>query len=193
MIRNWADLRSYVRADCRSRGAPLTLRGWLFDPVLRFQVLLRLDEYLLNTGKPRLIRFPLLLWFRRLSVRLGFSMGPNIFGPGLAIVHYGTIVIDPTTRIGKNCRIHVGSHIGGAAQFVDPADAHKYSPRIGDNVYIGPGAKLYGPIVVGDNCVIGANAVVTKSFPEAGLTLAGVPAKVIGKGGAGDRLIRGAE
>ena len=193
MIRNWADLRSYVRADCRSRGAPLTLRGWLFDPVLRFQVLMRLDEYLLNTGKPRLIRFPLLLWFRRLSVRLGFSMGPNIFGPGLAIVHYGTIVIDPTTRIGKNCRIHVGSHIGGAAQFVDPADAHKYSPRIGDNVYIGPGAKLYGPIVVGDNCVIGANAVVTKSFPEAGLTLAGVPAKVIGKGGVGDRVIRGAD
>lgn len=193
MIRNWADLRSYVRADCRSRGAPLTLRGWLFDPVLRFQVLMRLDEYLLNTGKPRLIRFPLLLWFRRLSVRLGFSMGPNIFGPGLAIVHYGTIVIDPTTRIGKNCRIHVGSHIGGAAQFVDPADAHKFSPRIGDNVYIGPGAKLYGPIVVGDNCVIGANAVVTKSFPEAGLTLAGVPATVIGKGGTGDRVIRGAD
>ena len=102
-------------------------------------------------------------------------------------------MIDPTTRIGKNCRIHVGSHIGGAAQFVDPADAHKFSPRIGDNVYIGPGAKLYGPIVVGDNCVIGANAVLTKSFPEAGLILAGVPAKVIGKGGAGERVIRGAD
>ena len=193
MIRNQADLRSYVHADCRSRGAPLTLRNWLFDPVLRFQVLMRLDEYLLNTGKPFVLRLPVLLWFRRLSVRLGFSMGPNIFGPGLAIIHYGTIVIDPTTRIGKNCRIHVGSHIGGAAQFVDPADAHKFSPRIGDNVYIGPGAKLYGPIVVGDNCVIGANAVLTKSFPEAGLILAGVPAKVIGKGGAGERVIRGAD
>ncbi|MEP7221249.1 MAG: DapH/DapD/GlmU-related protein [Novosphingobium sp.] len=192
MIGSWADCKAYVAADCRSRGAPLSLRGWLLDPVLRFQVLLRLDEYLINTGKPKLLRLPFLLWFRRLSVKLGFSIGPNVFGPGLAIVHYGTIVIDPTARIGKNCRIHVGSHIGGAAQFVDPAEAHKYSPRIGHNVYIGPGAKLYGPIVVGDECVIGANAVVTKSFPEAGLTLAGVPAQVIATGGKGERVIRGA-
>ena len=193
MIHSWADFRAYVRADCRSRGEALTLRGWLFDPVLRFQVLMRLDEWLLNSGKPRLLRLPVLLWFRRLSVRLGFSMGPNIFGPGLAIVHYGTIVIDPTTRIGKNCRIHVGSHIGGAAQFVDAAEAHKFSPRIGDNVYIGPGAKLYGPIRIGSNCVIGANAVVTKSFAQDGLTLAGVPAKVIATDGTGDRVIRGAD
>lgn len=192
MIASRADLAAYIKADCAARGAPLTLRNWLFDPVLRFQVLMRLDEWLLNTGKPRMIRFPLLLWFRRLSVRLGFSMGPNIFGPGLAIVHYGTIVIDPTARIGKNCRIHVGSHIGGAAQFIDPADAYKFSPRIGDNVYIGPGAKLYGPIRIGSNCVIGANAVVTRSFEDDGLTLAGVPAKVIATGGSGERVIKGA-
>ena len=193
MIASWADCKAYVAADCRSRGAPLTLRSWLFDPVQRFQVLMRLDEWLLNTRQPKVLRLPFLLWFRRLSVRLGFSMGPNIFGPGLAIVHYGTIVIDPTTRIGKNCRIHVGSHIGGAAQFVDPAEAHLHSPRIGDNVYIGPGAKLYGPIRIGTNCVIGANAVVTKSFPEDGLTLAGVPAKVIASDGDGSRVLKGAD
>lgn len=192
MIKSWSDFKSYIRADAASRGSPVTMRNLIFDPVLRFQLLMRFDEWLLNTGKPRLLRLPFLLWFRRLSIRLGFSMGPNIFGPGLAIVHYGTIVIDPTTRIGKNCRIHVGSHIGGAAQFVDPAEAHKYSPRIGDNVYIGPGAKLYGPIVIGDNCVIGANAVVTKSFPDAGLTLGGVPAQIIGEGGTGERVLKGA-
>jgi serine O-acetyltransferase len=192
MIGSWSDFTNYIRADAASRGSPLSLRSLLFDPVHRFQLLLRFDEWLLNTGKPRLIRFPFLFWFRRLSVRLGFSIGPNIFGPGLAIVHYGTIVIDPTTRIGKNCRIHVGSHIGGAAQFVDPAEAHKYSPRIGDNVYIGPGAKLYGPIRIGSNCVIGANAVVTKSFPDDGLTLAGVPASIIATGGTGERTLKGA-
>lgn len=119
-------------------------------------------------------------------------MGPNIFGPGLAIVHYGQIVINPAARIGKNCRIHVGSHIGGAAQFMDPRDAKDYAPRIGDNVYIGPGAKLYGPIKVGDNCVIGANAVVTKSFEESGLVLAGVPAQIIGSDSNGERVIQGA-
>jgi serine O-acetyltransferase len=154
---------------------------------------MRLHEFLLNTGKPRLIERAVLFWFRRLSVKVGFSLGPNIFGPGVAIVHYGLLVIDPTTRIGKNCRIHMGTHIGGAAQFVPPEEAHKYSPRIGDNVYLGPGCKLYGPIVLGDDCVVGANAVVTQSFPQNGLVLAGVPAKVIATGSSGERVIKGAD
>jgi serine O-acetyltransferase len=192
VIDSWQSFRAFVRADFTSIGSPLTLRTILLDPVARFTLLLRYYEYLLNTGKPKLVRIPIQLWFRRLSVRLGFSLGPNIFGPGLAIVHYGLLVIDPTTRIGKNCRIHMGAHIGGAAFFVDPEEAHKYSPRIGDNVYIGPGAKLYGPIRIADNCVIGANAVVTKSFEQPGVTIAGVPAKVIAEGGAGERVMKGA-
>jgi serine O-acetyltransferase len=48
----------------------------------------------------------------------------------------------------------------------------------GDNVYIGPGAKIFGPIVIGNNVAIGANAVVNKSFQH-NCTIAGVPAKVI--------------
>lgn len=192
-IDSWSALRRYLAADFRSRGQPLTLRTFLFDPVARFTVLMRLLEYLIATGRPAVIRLPLLFWYRRLSVRLGFSVAPGIFGPGLAIVHYGLLVIDPTTRVGRNCRIHAGVNIGGGAYFVDPAEAHKHSPRIGDNVYIGPGAKLYGPIVIGDDCVIGANAVVTKSFTDRGLTLGGVPARVIAEGGTGERVIKGAD
>lgn len=52
------------------------------------------------------------------------------------------------------------------------------APRLGDNVYIGPGAKIFGPIEIGDNVAIGANAVVNKSFPDS-VTIAGVPAKII--------------
>lgn len=181
-----------MRADSISRSTPLSLHTWLFDPVMRFQVLMRFNAYLLNTSKPVIVRAPFLLWFRRLSVRLGFLIGPNVFGPGLAVVHYGNILFDPTTRVSKNCRIHVGTQIGSSAQFSDPNDNHLYTPRIGDNVYIGLGAKIYGPITIGNNCVIGANAVVTKSFPEDGLTLTGVPAKVIAEGGTGDRVLRGA-
>ena len=48
MIASWQDCKGYIGADCRSRGAPLNLRNWLFDPVLRFQVLMRLDEWLPN-------------------------------------------------------------------------------------------------------------------------------------------------
>lgn len=193
MIGSWTDFKSYARADFRSRGQPLTLRVILLDPVARMTLVMRLHEFLLNTGKPRLVERAALFWFRRLAVKLGFSLGPNIFGPGVAIVHYGLLVIDPTTRIGKNCRIHMGTHIGGAAQFVAPEEAHMYSPRIGDNVYLGPGCKLYGPIVIGDDCVIGANAVVTRSFPDKGLVLAGVPAKIIATGSKAERVIKGAD
>jgi serine O-acetyltransferase len=192
MINSWKTFRSYVCADFASMGVRLGARTLLVDPVARFTAVMRLHEYLLNTQKPAVLRVPVLVYFRRLSERLGFSLGPNVFGPGVAIVHYGLLVIDPTTRIGKNCRIHMGAHLGGAALFVPPEEVYKYSPRIGDNVYIGPGAKLYGPIRIGDNCVIGANAVVTKSFEEPGLTIAGVPAKVIAKNGTGERVLKGA-
>lgn len=193
MIDSRKTMKAYIRADRASRGGGSALKAFLLDPVARFTVMMRWLEYLINTRKPAIIRLPLLFWYRRLSVRLGFSVAPGIFGPGLAIVHYGLLVIDPTARVGRNARVHAGVNIGGAAHFVDPAEAHLHSPRIGDNVYIGPGAKLYGPIVIGDDCVIGANAVVTKSFPEAGLTLAGIPAKVIARGGQGERVLKGAE
>lgn len=193
MIRSWGDFRHYVRSDFRSMGQPLSARTILFDPVARLTLLMRFHEFLLNSGKPRILQLPFVFWFRRLSVRLGFSLGPNIFGPGVAIVHYGLLVINPTTRIGKNCRIHMGTHIGGAAKFVPPEEVDKHSPRIGDNVYLGPGCKLYGPIVIGDDCVVGANAVVTRSFPEKGLVLGGVPATVIAKGSSGERVIKGAD
>lgn len=52
-------------------------------------------------------------------------------------------------------------------------------PTIGDNVYIGPGAKLFGAIEIANDVAIGANAVVTKSFTESNITIAGIPAKII--------------
>jgi len=192
LIESWGDFKAFVRADFKSRGQALSLRTWLLDPVARLTWLMRLEEYLLNSGWPALLRAPITFWFRRLSVRLGFSIGPNIFGPGVAIVHYGLLVIDPTTRIGKNCRVHMGTHIGGTPKFVPPEDVPKYSPRIGDNAYLGPGCKIYGPVRIGDDCVVGANAVVTKSFVDRGLVIAGVPAKIIGTRGSGELVIKGA-
>ena len=63
----------------------------------------------------------------------------------------------------------------------DIRDGNK-APNIGDDCYIGPGAKIYGDIVLGDNIGIGANAVVNKSF-SGNVTIAGMPAKVISENG----------
>lgn len=193
-INDFTSLREYVRADMRSHGgnAPLW-RRFLFNPVARFTVLMRVLEYVESTQKPALLRLPLVLWYRRLSVRLSFSIAPGIFGPGVAIVHYGLLVINPATRIGRNCRIHAGVNIGGSARILAPGEAGSYSPRIGHNVYIGPGAKLFGPIQIGNDCTIGANAVVNRTFPEDRLVLAGVPAKIVGRESSDTRLIKGAD
>ncbi len=190
MIRNLNDLKTYISADLKSIGQGLSIKNWIMDPAMRLTIVMRLTEYCQNTTKPGIVTLPILFWFRMLSVKLGFSLGPNIFGPGVAIVHHGLLIIDPTTRIGRNCRIHMGVHIGGAAVFVDPTKVSEYSPRLGDNVYIGPGAKIYGPIKIGSNCTIGANSVVTKSFEQDGLLIAGVPAKVLAEGETGGRAVR---
>ena len=96
-----------------------------------------------------------------------------MFGPGLAILHYGTIVVNSGARIGSNCRIHTGVNIGAQLGRGDEV------PKIGHNCYIAPGAKIFGAIEIGDNTAVGANAVVNKSFPEGNVTIGGIPAKVI--------------
>lgn len=81
------------------------------------------------------------------------------------------IVIHSRCIIGENCVIEPGVVLGGTSKKWEV-------PKIGDNVYIGTGARIVGPVVVGDNVMIGANAVVNKDVP--GNTLVGgVPAKII--------------
>ena len=108
--------------------------------------------------------------FRKISVKLGFSIPINVFGPGLSLPHRGNIIINPQTSIGENCRIHVGVNIGAH---------HDKAPRIGNNVYIGPGAIIFGDIEIADNVSIGANATVNKSVLEPNSVVAGTPAKVV--------------
>jgi serine O-acetyltransferase len=110
--------------------------------------------------------------FHKYSVKLGFSIPLNVFGPGLSIAHYGTIVVSDAAKVGKNCRIHEGVNIGAT-------NGSFKAPEIGDNVFIGTGAKIIGDITIADDVAIGANAVVVKSILEKGVTYGGVPAKKI--------------
>lgn len=108
-----------------------------------------------------------------MAERFGFTIPINVIDKGLVIPHRGTIIINPHAVIGENCTIHAGVNIGAAT-------GTKYdAPKIGKNVFIGPGVKIFGNITIADNIAIGANSVVNKSFHESGITIAGVPAKKV--------------
>lgn len=185
MIQSKKDFYAYCDADCRSLGLKPRTLALLLDDVYIFQIRMRKLEYAINCGKNPIRTFYRKILFRKSSVKLGFSISPNTFGPGLSIAHRGTIVVNGGARIGANCRIHVDVNIGTEAGKSDAA------PSIGDNCYIGPGAKIFGPIEIGSGSVIGANAVVNKSFPEGDQTLGGIPAKVISQKNSEGLLIKG--
>jgi serine O-acetyltransferase len=88
--------------------------------------------------------------------------------------------VNDKSRVGENCRIHNCVHIGTQCHSVDEPDR---CPKIGNNVFIGPGAVIVGDIIIVDNIAIGANSYVNKLFLEPGITIAGAPAtKVSDKG-----------
>ena len=110
---------------------------------------------------------------RRLGQKLGFEIWHGIFDEGLVIYHFGGgIVVNSMARIGKNCHLHGNNCIGGNI-------GDQKSPKIGDNCVLGVGAKVIGDIQLGNNITIGAGSVVVKSCMEDGVTLAGVPARII--------------
>ena len=76
------------------------------------------------------------------------------------------------TRIGENCRIHVCTNIGAS-------NKSNKAPIIGDNVYIGPGVKMYGGLTIASNIKIAPNSAVSKSFIDENVIIGGIPASVI--------------
>ncbi len=96
---------------------------------------------------------------------------------GLYIGHFGGIVVSGKSIIGKNLNISQGVTLGMANR-----GPNKGYPVIGDNVYIGPGAKIVGAVKIGNNVAIGANCVVTKNIPDNAVVV-GVPGKIISYNG----------
>ena len=82
-------------------------------------------------------------------------------GPGLYIGHFGGIIISPAAVIGANCNLSQSITIGVAG-----TGERRGVPTIGNNVYIAPGARIFGKISIGDNVKIGANAVVHADIPD---------------------------
>lgn len=105
----------------------------------------------------------------------GIEIHPGAsIGSGLFIDHGMGVVIGETAEIGNDCTIYHGVTLGGTGH----QKGIKRHPTIGNNVLIGAGAKLLGPFKVGDNSMIGANAVVLTDVPK-NATVVGVPGKVV--------------
>jgi serine O-acetyltransferase len=114
-----------------------------------------------------------------LTYKLGISISPlTEIGSGFYIGHFGGIVINEKSVIGKNCNISQGVTLGQANR-----GKNKGYPTLGDNIYIGPGAKIVGAVTIGNNVAIGANCVVTRDIPDNSVVV-GIPGKVISQRGS---------
>jgi serine O-acetyltransferase len=194
---NETDLKYYLQADrialrrqkVNSLSQIVVRKIIAPDYVFSFQEVLRKAEYYKNCDRGILSQINYAMKLRELhylSMKLGYYIHPNNFGPGLSISHPGFIIIAETARIGSNCRVHPGVVIGTIY------DSDR-AATLGDNIYIGPGVKIYGPIEISDNIAIGANSVVNHSFTEQGITIAGIPARKISNKGSLGLWVRATE
>ena len=106
--------------------------------------------------------------------RTGIEIHPGAtIGKRLVIDHGMGLVIGETAEIGDDCLIYHGVTLGGTGK-----DVGKRHPTIGNNVLIGTGAKVLGPITIGSGSRVAANSVVLKDIPE-NSTAVGIPARVV--------------
>jgi len=107
-------------------------------------------------------------WFTGIEIHPGATIGRRFF-----IDHGMGVVIGETAEIGDDCTLYHGVTLGGTSW-----QKGKRHPTLGNNVVVGAGAKILGPITIGDGARIGSNAVALKSVPE-GATVVGVPGRII--------------
>ncbi len=150
---------------------------WLIRPeqfyIRRYLSFLRKEERFSFDTPCRILAF----WYKarknRLGSRLGFIISAGCFGKGLRLEHFGSVIVNPKARIGQNCIIHGNCCIGSNGAYPDD------SPVIGDHVDIGQGAQILGGIRIADHVRVGAGAVVVKDVLTPGVTVVGVPARII--------------
>ena len=111
-----------------------------------------------------------------IEIHPGADIGKNLF-----IDHGMGVVIGETSKIGNNVTIYHNVTLGGVAPSINSNDQRntKRHPTLEDNVVVGSGAQVLGPIIIGKNSLIGSNAVVTKDVPEKSI-MAGIPATKVG-------------
>ena len=111
-----------------------------------------------------------------IEIHPGAKIGRNLF-----IDHGMGVVIGETSEIGNNVTIYHMATLGGISPSINSNDQRqvKRHPTLNDCVVVGSGAQILGPVIIGANAKVGANAVVTKNVPE-NAVMVGIPAKNVG-------------
>ncbi len=168
MFRNLRyDLNKVMENDPAARSK---IEVFLLYPTIHALIAYRISHYLYINKLFFLAR--LISQISRFFTGIEIHPGAKI-GRGLVIDHGMGVVIGETAEIGDNVLLYHGVTLGGTGK-----DKGKRHPTVGNNVVIGAGAKVLGPIYIGSNSKIGANSVVLDNVPE-GATAVGIPAKNI--------------
>lgn len=133
---------------------------------------LRSEEYYTLVSPNKILKYWYFRKKNKLGAKLGFFIPAGCFGPDLKIAHYGSIIINPHSKVGKGCTIHGNCCLG------NKGDAHSEddSPVLGNGINIGQNAQIIGHVQLADGITIGSGTIVTKSFLEPGITIVGSPA-----------------
>lgn len=164
------------------------IRLWVYTPglwiILSYRIGRSLRHVCLTDSvlKPVLTVYDFLYFLLRLCVGIDIPLETQI-GEGLYIGHFGGIIVHPSAIIGRNCNLSHGVTIGEGGR----AEGRGV-PTIGDRVYIGAGAKIFGAITVGNDVAIGANAVVSMSVPD-GAVVGGIPARILSNAGSHEFVV----
>lgn len=169
MIESKKDFFDYVSADMKVNEIGNSPVKYL-NVIYKYLYCLRKVAYLSNTNKNKIRLKIWQLILNHYSVKTGITIGPNSFGKGLYLPHYGYVVVNSTARFGDNCVVQCGVNVSE-------------SVTGGDSVFLGTGSKLMIGVNIKTGTIVGANAVVTKSFDEENIVIAGIPAKKISNNG----------
>jgi serine O-acetyltransferase len=158
-----------IRSDFRAYNADWTAQGFWVMLIYRFGRW-RYGVHPVFVRKICSVVYKLLFKFIQIITGIELPCEAEV-GENFVIDHFGGIIVSGYAKFGDNCRIRNGVTIG--LRRIE----EKFAPMIGNNVDIGAGAKLLGPITIGDNVIIGANAVVLCDVPANSIAV-GVPATI---------------
>ncbi len=174
IVKTKKELRFCIMADnMMSRGSFKRTWSQKLIELIRPDITMKFLRCMRKLSYYKYKRNPLWMYYHckylRLGCRLGYTIGPDSCGYGLVFPHYGTLIIGAKTIIGNYAMIHVGTLFTSDSR------------TVGDNLYVATGAKITTGMHLGNNVTIAANSVVTKSFDDDNILLAGMPAIIKGK------------